>query len=382
MTILILSKSLMNKAICLGLALLFSFSNSYAGVIMAKSNKQLDPAVLSEQNEKNPFGVLEFLPWDQAWGGYKYPDNQTLGRAVSQMQEAGVGWIRVDFLWEDIEAKEGKFDFTKYDNIVKLVRNKGIHILGILHYSTSWASSCGQWNCSPKDNALFVNYASQVINRYKGQVKHWEVWNEPDSSTYWQQQDGLKGYCRLLKEVYIAAKKIDPECKILNGGFANGLASVNKLYDNGAKDYFDILNIHNFQNPHVENALAAAASYSKLAYKVMKRNGDGHKKIWITEIGCPGVRRGLKVGNWWMGANPNEKQQAAWVKTIYKELLKDPNVEKIFWAFFRDTKNHWNDGVDYFGLVTWNFSKKPSFYAYQECFKAWKKNKDKQASRK
>lgn len=106
------------------------------------------------------------------------------------MQEAGVGWVRVDFLWGDIEPQEGNFDFAKYDSIVELLRSKGIHILGILHYSADWASGCGQWNCRPKDNKVFVNYASKVIQRYKAQVKYWEVWNEPDSATYWKEQDG------------------------------------------------------------------------------------------------------------------------------------------------------------------------------------------------
>jgi len=287
------------------------------------------------------------------------------------MQSAGVGWIRLDFLWEDIEPTQGSFDFIKYDNIVKLLKEKGVNVLGILHYSAGWASASGEWNCPPKDNALFVNYASKVIQRYKNQVKYWEVWNEPDSAVYWKEQDSLKTYCLLLKEVYLAAKQIDPECKILNGGIANGLASVNHLYDNGAKDYFDILNVHFFQSPVNPGSINAVTSYPKLVYKIMQRNGDGNKKIWITEIGCPGVKKGLVVDNWWMGKNPSESRQALWLKEVYTELLKNQQVEKIFWAFFRDTKDHWNTGVDYFGLLRWDFSKKPAFYAYQKCFNQW-----------
>ena len=105
----------------------------------------------------------------------------------------------------------------------------------------------------------------------------------------------------------------------------------------------------------------------------MSRNGDCHKKIWITEIGCPGVRRGLAVNKWWLGKNPTEKQQASWLKKVYTELLKDENVEKAFWAFFRDTKEHWDNGVDYFGIIRWNYSKKPAFNAYRDSFNAWKK---------
>ena len=78
---------------------------------------------------------------------------------------------------------------------------------------------------------------------------------------------------------------------------------------------------------------------------------------------------------WWMGKNPTEREQAEWVKKVYTELLKDKNVEKTFWAFFRDCSGHWGTGVDYFGLVRWDYSRKPSFKSYRDCFNKWKKNK-------
>lgn len=326
---------------------------------------------LYRDNRDNPFGALEFLHWNHSWNNYKYPSERELIKSISLMREAGVGWVRLDFLWGDIEPEQGKFDFAKYDLIVRLLSENGIHVLGILHYSADWASACGQWNCPPKDNKFFVEYAGRVISRYKDRVKYWEFWNEPDSSTYWKEQDCLKSYCVLLKEVYTAAKKIDPECRILNGGLANGASSINHLYENGAKGYFDILNIHFFQNPLNPGAIHSVVNYAKLAYKIMRRNGDADKKIWITEIGCPGVKRFARTGNWWLGKNPSESRQASWVKEVYAALLQDEHVEKVFWAFFRDTKGHWDNGVDYFGLVRWDFSPKPAFYAYQKCFREW-----------
>lgn len=381
MTIILISNSnRMSKLIyCLAIILLvfscfnISLNGGWAFEPLPQKKIDSDLANMEKINMDNPFGVLEFLHWDHSWNSYKYSSEPDLEKSITLMQEAGVGWVRLDFLWSDIEPEENKFDFAKYDAIVRLLKSKGIHILGVLHYSTDWASSCGEWNCPPRDNNVFIKYAAEVIRRYKSQVKYWELWNEPDSTVYWKQQDGLKSYCVLLKDVYVAAKKVDPECKILNGGLANGLASINRLYDNGAKGYFDILNIHFFQTPVHSGAIKAVTSYPKLAYKIMQRNGDGDKKIWITEIGCPGVRRGLKTDNWWMGKNPSESQQAKWLKDLYGELLKNPQVEKIFWAFFRDTKDHWKNGVDYFGLLRWDYSRKPSFKAYQECFKKWKK---------
>lgn len=330
---------------------------------------------LNDKENNNPFGVLEFLHWSHPWNNNKYSRREDLDRVVALMKEAGVGFVRMDFLWQDIEPEKGKFEFEKYDYIVELLSKNSIGILGVLHYSTDWISSCGKWNCPPGDNSLFISYALRVIGRYKDKIKYWEVWNEPDSSTYWTPQDGLKSYCTLLKEVYLAAKKTDPDCKILNGGLAGGASSINHLYDNGSKDYFDILNIHIFENPLNPNAIKAVTAYLKLAYKIMSRNGDAQKKIWVTEIGSPGVKRGQKVKNWWLGENPSERRQAEWLKLVYTELTKNKFVEKVFWAFFRDCKGHWDNGVDYFGLVRWDFSKKPASLSYKRCFSNWKNSR-------
>lgn len=319
--------------------------------------------------------MLEFLHWNHSWNNYKYSTEADLDKAVALMKGAGAGWVRIDFLWQDLEPMEGEFDFEKYDYIAGVLHRNKINILGIFNYSPDWAASGGKWNSPPKETKSFVNYAVKVIERFKDKVKYWEVWNEPDSHIYWDKQDDFKSYCLLLKEVYIAAKKTDPECKILNGGFANGIASVNRLYENRAKSYFDILNIHIFESPVIGGAIERVVAYPEFAYRIMEKNGDAGKKIWITEIGCPGVKKGFEINNWWLGQNPDELQQAGWLRNIYTELLKDKHVEKIFWAFLRDCDNHWGNGTDYFGLLRRDFSAKPSFLAYKECFNNWRKGR-------
>jgi len=361
------------KIISLGLVLFFLF-----GIYIFKITAQIPEEMKNKiviNKEDSPFGVLEFLPWNHPWNNYKYPDEESLEKVVKLMKLAGVSWVRMDFLWDEIEPEPDKFVFEKYDKIVDLLCKNNIEILGILGYSAIWASSQGTWNSCPKDNQKFVNYAVKVTKHYKDKIKFWEIWNEPDSRIYWIEQDGLKRYCALLKDVYLGIKKVVPDCKILNGGLSAGLASVNRIYDNGVGDYFDILNLHIFESPLNPAALKSVSSYVQLAYKIMLRNGNGHKKIWITEIGSPGVKRGFKVNPWWLGKNPTEFQQAKWLKDVYTMLLNEPQVEKIFWAFFRDCKEHWNNGIDYFGLIRWDFTKKPAFFAYQRCVNAWERKK-------
>lgn len=321
---------------------------------------------INKMRSDNPFGVLEFLHWNHDWNNYKYGSDDSLGKAVFYMKEAGVGIVRMDFLWQDIEPEPGKFEFDKYDHIVDLLTRNNIEVLGLLNYSVGWASVDGRWNSPPKDNKLFIDYAVKVVRRYKNKVKYWEVWNEPDSVIYWAKQDRLKSYSELLKVTYKAIKEIDPGCKVLNGGLASGPAGVNCLYETGAKDYFDIMNIHIFQSPLQARAENIIISHLEAARKLMNKHGDENKNIWITEIGCPGVKPGVQTKNWWLGDNPDEETQALWVEKAFTNLLKFEYVEKVFWAFFRDTDRHWGDGTDYFGLLRWDFSTKPSYERFKK----------------
>ncbi len=315
---------------------------------------------------ENPLGVLEFLYWNHPWNNYQYPDEESVKKSVQLMREAGVGIVRMDFLWGDIEPRYGERNFEKYDFIVDTLTAAGIEVLGVLSYHTDWASPQCAWNCPNADTRYFVDYCRMVAEHFKDRVHYWEIWNEPDSTVYWQPQDGLKQYTVLLRDSYQALKQVDPGCKVLNGGLANGLVSVNKLYDNGAQEYFDIFNIHAFETPVAPGAINRVVSYVKTVRKIMARNGDANKPLWITEIGCPGVRRGLRVDNWWMGENPTEAKQASWVHDVVTVLPKQPGVEKVFWAFFRDTDQHWKNGTDYFGLIRNNFNKKPAFRKFKD----------------
>jgi hypothetical protein len=316
-----------------------------------------------------PFGVLEFLSWNHPWNNYKY-DKKGLDKIVGLLKEAGVTCVRFDFLWQDMEPSQGAYDFDKYDYLVELLTVNQIRILGVLSYSASWAGKA--WNYPPYDNVTFVNYVAKVVGRYKDKVKYWEIWNEPDSSTYWVPRDEMKRYTQLLKESYVAAKKEDPSCKIVLGGMTStGYYALKNIYRNGGKDYFDVFNIHPFANPLGKGPIRLVKGIYTQVRKEMVKNGDGHKKIWFTEIGAPGVKRRNKLNGWWEGLSPTEKQQARWVKKIYSELISLEDVEKIFWAFFRDNKEHFKSGVDYFGIVRWDYSKKPAFNAYRECSRKW-----------
>ncbi len=322
--------------------------------------------------KENPFGVLTFLPWNHSWNDYMYKDKEAVDEAIRLIDQLGVSIIRVDFPWNLIEEKEGEFNFERLDHIVAKCQEKNIKILGVLGYTAPWTGA--EWNNPPPEKKPFLNYIETTVARYKDSVHYWEFWNEPDSFFYWQPQDQMKSYTDFLKLVYPVIKSINPESKVLLGGLtSSGLFALRNILERGGGDYFDIINFHFFVDP-LKRSSKEAIGWKLHHIQNEMQNYGFSKKIWITEIGSPGTRKRDEC-LWWYGNCPTERQQALFLNRVYAFLLNQKNVEKIFWAFLQDT-NHFFSGVDYFGLLRRDSSKKPSYRRYQRIIRKWEqKNK-------
>jgi hypothetical protein len=312
------------------------------------------------RDSPSPYGALTFISWSHDWNNQFYGTDRKIVQAAELMKEAGIYWARADFLWSDLEPQEGRFDFTHQDKVINMVIQHGLKFLGTLNYNPLWRSH--PWNTAP-DVASYVRYVRAVVRHYKDRVKYWEVWNEPDHPTYWAPQDDMAAYSLLLKEVYIAIKTEDPTAVVLTGGLVDS-SNLRKIYSRVGANAFDVVNLHPFVNPLAPNALDRLAQMHGQAMEAMKAFNDTEKPIWFTEIGCPGSE--LSAGGWWLGGVPTEIQQAEWLKNVYTNALKWKGVEKIFWAFLRDTDKHFKNDVDSFGLLRLDFSPKPAYHAFKK----------------
>jgi hypothetical protein len=216
----------------------------------------------------------------------------------------------------------------------------------------------------PTSNAEFAAYVGTTVARYKNTISHWEIWNEPNHPAYWAApKDGLKRYSSLLKESYRAAKAANPSCTVLNGGLTMTIEEdVENLYREAGKESFDILNIHMFINPQKPDAGRIFEEHITAIEKIMSAHKDDKKKIWITEIGCPGVPAGQIPAKWFEGEAQDENEQAEWLNKVYELVRNKQRVEKLFWAFYRDTDKMFKDATDHFGIVRSDLSPKPAFF--------------------
>ena len=207
-------------------------------------------------------------------------------------------------------------------------------MLGLLLYNPAWRDA--PWNAAPI-TADYVAYAKATVRHFKKHVKYWEIWNEPDSKTYWQPQDDMAAYAQLLKAVYPAIKKEDPTAKVVIGGMTEaGPYSARRVYQKIGKNYFDIMNVHPYVDPNKPAAVQTMKGIYYSLMRVMQEFGDADKPIWFTEIGAPGVITPTRQNAWWHGTSPTEIKQAGMGRRrLYERVSMERRTESVLGVLSR-----------------------------------------------
>jgi len=266
----------------------------------------------------------------------------------------GIKYQRIDFWWDVIEPQKSKFRWDLPDRVVKEFKDANQEILPILCYSSAWSNGVAPDNDDERKE--FGEYVFQVINRYKNQIKYWEVWNEPNILPYWSPRPDPKLYTLLLKEAYRKAKEADPSCNIVGVCSAGcDLDFIEDIYYLGGGNSLDSLSFHHYDSGKDEKILQREILS---IHRIMSRYGDSNKKIWITEMGIP---TGFDSGG---RDKVSLEQQASWLAKKYLTAIETGLVEKIFWyCLVDDAKNEQEDG--HWGLLFFNRSMKPSALAHK-----------------
>ncbi len=226
------------------------------------------------------------------------PDDQILQLA----QAAGFDTIVQLFPWREIEPTQNQFHWSRPDQIVAGAEYYGLELIIRLDQHPAWASNADQTINGPPDKLEdYEDFVQRVVDRYRGRVKAYIIWNEPNLAIEWggRQPDPV-AYTELLKLGYETVKAADPEALVVAAGLAptnsNDLQAMDErrflqaMYRAGAGPYFDLLAAHPYsfgQAPHEPASDSEHPSFERLAElrTIMEENGDRSKPIWITEMG-------------------------------------------------------------------------------------------------
>jgi hypothetical protein len=288
-------------------------------------------------------------------------DAATVKREFDLMAAMHVNWVRMDFDWSAIENDRGQFNWTYPDLIVNEASARHMNVVAILDYTPHWARSSGTTShVPPQDSSDYANFARIAAARFAPHgVRTWEIWNEPNTSDYWQPRPDANAYGVLFRVAAEAIRGVDPHAILLTGGLTRGAdipdarisqtTYLDQLYSNGTAQLADGIAVHPYSFPSLPMDVNQAADGGlkdlPALHALMDRHGDGSKKIWITEFGAP-----TGTGS---GAISEEGQAAAVVQAgqqvqlwdwagplIYYELLDDgddrTDIEQNFGVLRRD----------------------------------------------
>ena len=175
----------------------------------------------------------------------------------------------------------------------------------------------------------WARFVGAAVTRYKPggeagtNVRHWEVWNEPDLCHFWSGTP--QEFARLLKVAYIVIKWIDPESYVVFGGlahFENGQWLYDMLdavkADSLSADnsgFFDAAGSHHYSLSYV------GYQYTRKVRNALDARGWGDKPIWITESGVPVCNDypGPNCPSPWR-ATANEQASYIWQNIAYTRL--------------------------------------------------------------
>ncbi|HZY43846.1 MAG TPA: cellulase family glycosylhydrolase, partial [Anaerolineae bacterium] len=334
----------------------------------------------------SPFGVNTFLEQEV--------EPAKRDRQLQMIQDAGFKWIRQQFPWADIEiSAKGNFDdcrnppcisaWTKYDNIVELAAEHQINIVARLDAPPNWARSTPGDFAPPANLNDYADYVAAVATRYKGKIKFYQIWNEPNNYPEWGEQPvDPEAFTQLLCMAYQRIKQIDPEANVIapaltptisldpgpgpNTGL-NEFIFLQRMYDANAGQCFDIMSAQGyglFTGPTDRRLRPRVVNFSRPMYirDIMVKNGDAHKPIWISEMNWNSVPD--SIANKRFGQVTLD-HQARYLPIAYDRIQTEyPWVGVAFTWYFKPATNAEKDQSKYyFRLVDPDFTPLPVYDA-------------------
>jgi len=100
----------------------------------------------------------------------------------------GLRWIRVDFDWFRIQPERSRFDWGATDRVVERSAELGLEVLATLAYTPPWASSRPARPAAgdpPAETRSWTDFVRAAVERYRGGVRHFQFWNEPNVPETW-----------------------------------------------------------------------------------------------------------------------------------------------------------------------------------------------------
>jgi class 3 adenylate cyclase len=262
-------------------------------------------------------------------------------RDFEALQAMGVHTLRVSLGWDELEPARDQYEFGFWDAFVELAGAHEIELIPYVAYTPEWNASGGGpgdfWRSPPRDLDQFAELMGLLAARYRGRIRSWELWNEPDNRDYWR--GSVAEYAELLRRGADAVHAVDERLAVVSGGLAGHLEFLDELFEQqDAARFVDVVNLHAYYETWNPEPLEALSGYVAAASELVQRHG-GRQSLWAAEVGYSDFRDGPRVSDatsaWYVHEHTLEYQAVVLVRTLTL-LLSSPSISLIAWYELKD----------------------------------------------
>ena len=274
--------------------------------------------------------------------------------------EAGVGMLRDEVKWEEVELEKGVYTFDEEWSYPDTFAANGQTLfltasMGNKFYTDSYTAE--DWaNDSPGTEGIplsdtertgFANYVIQTINRFGADtIPMVELWNEPNHQNFNPLNRTPEDYAGFVKHAYPLIKAAYPNVEI--GACSTAALPfwwLERVFATGALDYMDAVTVHPYQWNGVFNHDLFKNDMKQL-HELMEKYGGGDKPVWATEWG-------FSSGTNYWGLKTAANQMRAIVQ-FYTIACAYDYIDVFAYYNFQTKGVKRDDGEHNFGVIGYN----------------------------
>ncbi len=215
-----------------------------------------------------------------------------LRRHFAVARRAGVKYLRCAFSWNGIEKRQGEYDWKFWDTLVELSIRNHIQLIPYVAYTPEWAAREAKdfWKEPPRTPELYADFMFRIVQRYKGRIHSWEIWNEPDNKDYWL--GTADEYAALTIAAAKRIREADPSAVLVLGGMANGPSEFFRtlISQHHLDRYVDVVAMHAYPESWLNGpAELIFDQWVPEMHRIIADSGSGDD-LWLNEMGYPDYR--------------------------------------------------------------------------------------------
>ncbi|MBI4494881.1 MAG: hypothetical protein HY690_19070 [Chloroflexi bacterium] len=308
------------------------------------------------------------------------------GRQPDAARQAGVGWDRVVFQWQQIQP-DGPDDwyldrYIAWAGLQKSLKS-GLPLLAVVQGTPRWAAG------NPRDGTAgvptgldfpvtdprntFGRFMVRLARAFEGRVVAWIIWNEPDfrpgdAGDWWNWVGNTEDLFKVVRAGYRAVKAVDPEAQVVFPSTAFYPDAVHgrelflaRVLREASRDPEAARNGYYFDAVGLNLYCSIADIYRVHAlYRQILAQYGLTKPIWLTETNCQMYNDAT------VPMDPQNRistsEQAAFLLQAVA-MARAAGYQRIGWYAMVD---HEASGIpERWGLVRRDGSVRPAFRAFQ-----------------